>query len=269
MWKLRLQDTPVVWNLLSQLSESRHINIISESNYSDNETYYMISPHLETLRYPEDSIIAKYRAEALLLILNTSLKLTENYNSLRAGNSVVPSIQLYFEHPSGAASECNGYNEPSVHLEQFDNPFIQLEPLKHPLVLNNRISKIIELSYQDELVKEVLLLFGLISYHYLFILINVYKIAETIEYDLRNIASDHTIDTILNNKMTQALKPFQNGGKIRHYMNTRTGSGSLQSRHGANDNTYKKSKPSIHEIYDSAINLINTWIDVKKEVLGI
>lgn len=255
MWKLRIQSVLAKWLSIHDFSE--HIAIMGESDNSEHETFFMVSPHLDTLRsFDSDSSEAYYKSKVLLSILNAALRLDNKH----------PIIERYlcFQFPDGVINTPHIVNDPVVHLQQLQNPFEHSASIQTARE-KGRLGKIISLAHNDDLVREALVLFDLSmpDSMQLYFLINVYKICENIEFDFtHNINIHPKVAQAEQSDMVSALTPFRNGGVVRHYINTRAGSG-MQARHGATTKLFTKSAPTFQEVLDLTTTLINTWLDVR------
>lgn len=258
MWKLELDNSPILLGL-SRTSLSPHLSVQYTTDYSEKEHFYLYSPHLEVLDFESetDKKEAYYKSEVLLLILNTALKLVDN-NKIYSGS-------LVYEFHNGVNREVYlRSSDPIVHLEQLQNPY-RPEAVLNPERQTSLVGQIINLTYEDELFREVMILYGLALENYLYILVNMYKIYENIEYDLKNLQAVIAENDINLEPLNIAIRPFRQKGKLRQFANNRDGSG-LQSRHGAKDELFKHNKPTIQELYDSLDKLINEWISVKLKI---
>ncbi|ETT30440.1 hypothetical protein C161_27473 [Paenibacillus sp. FSL R5-192] len=259
MWKLELEHSPRLLDLAT-LSFTPHLSIQYDTDFSEREHFYLYSPHLDELDFQNeiDKKEAHYKSEVLLLILNTVLKLYGIRYRVLARKLVYDTSRVRQE-------VYIGNKDPILHMEQLQNPYVA--------VLDNnfeknipKIGKMINLTYSEVLFREVVVLYGLTLKDYLYLLVNMYKISENIEHDLKSLQSKISEYAINMDPLNYAFQPFRQGGRIRHFANTRAGSG-LQSRHGANSNVFNHSKPTISEIYDGLEKLINEWITVKLEIL--
>ncbi|AZN43353.1 hypothetical protein [Paenibacillus albus] len=251
MWILSLQNGGSL-HRLSSSNFSRHLSVWKEYGHSEQELFYLTSPHLSHLHYPDDNATASYKMDVLLQILNTALILTDS--------RPVHGLDLSYKFPNDAYQDAYRNQDPLLHLEQLHNPFVPDVELYAED--SNAVGKIIALTHDDDLVREVIVLYGLSLKEPLYLLINAYKISEDIEYDLNRLKKEPGIDPTKVAALDAALQPFRNGGVYRHYINNRSAAG-LQARHGANTHPFNKTKPTFEEIQRALHVLINTWIDAK------
>lgn len=260
MWKLLLITSPYLHGL-SHVSFSPHISIQYDTDLSEREHYFLYSTHLETLQYEveDDRNEAHYKSDVLLMLFNTALNL-EGYPY------PIQSDELVYSSSNGTQQAVHLRRiYPMIHIEQLNNPFTETAKLIST-TSSKRFGYVIDLAYTDELFREVIILYGLLLKDYLYLLVNMYKISENIEYDMKSSREILNERGILLEPLEEALKPFQNRGILRHFANTRSGSG-LQSRHGANDNRFDKTKPTYDEVLDKLKKMINEWIDIKIQLI--
>ncbi|MBW0933921.1 hypothetical protein [Priestia megaterium] len=269
MWAIPIESS-FTGSLASEMSE--HFEVFKEYTMSESELFYLSSIHLDNISI-EDPLKASYRAKALLRILNGILLLTDNYVL------VFDVEKISFINHKGEWINRHVYgSDRDLEYKELENPF-QAEASK--LVKYKRIPEddekkrdyivdFFDYAYKSELVKEVLILFSLSKIDTLFILINTYKIIETIEYDLGFI--DKTAKTekigLFSEEFVKAYEFFEKG-KFGHYSNSEYGSG-LFSRHGVSDKKKyedKKGNPlppvSFNDIDINVRTLIYEWINHK------
>ncbi|MBW7476301.1 hypothetical protein K0T92_16330 [Paenibacillus oenotherae] len=256
MWKLHLDQSNLA-HQLARMSLLPHLAIITEWDNSEREHYYLFSAHLQHVNFPGEYNLAKYKFEVLLLILNAALSLDGDKHQLHGSD-------ILYTYPNGVSQTHYGHQDPMLHIEQLQNPFVTAASLPDERP-DNRVSRIISLAHDDELVREVIVLYGLSLGDYLYLLINIFKISENIEHDFKQMLTHPKMNAAIQKRIEDELKKFRNGTTIRHYMNTRAGSG-LQARHGANTTVFNKSKPTVNEILNDVQKLINAWLDAKLEL---
>ncbi|XOJ00888.1 hypothetical protein ACMX2M_03905 [Paenibacillus polymyxa] len=250
MWKI-LIDSPNGPSLRGG-ALSAHFSVGADTDMSEREHFFITSPHLNVLKYPEDNTLAVYKSDALMLIFNTVRKILGSLNS-------IPKINLQYELENGVYQEVYLREEdPILHMEQLLDPYYYEINLP-PQLRESNLSKLLDLTYTDRLFREVIVLYGLSLENHLYILMNMYKISEYIEYDLKNIKKNGNTNV---QALEEAMIPFRNNGHLRHFANTHAGSG-LQSRHGLNNNRYDKEKPKIEEVYNKLHTIIVEWAKLK------
>lgn len=219
---------------------SEHFNIFSEFTMSETEEFYFTSIHLKNIE-EHDYMTAHYRAKALLRILN-GLLLLNNQTPIAYDLD-----RIYFIRNHDHWSVHNIYTpNQTLEYKELQSPFkaekSSLNKYENPSKINedvkNEIVDFFELAYENDFVKEVLILFSLIKIEPLLLLINTSKIIETIDFDLGFIDQKTkkklltTLSAELGNAFLQANNFFENG-RFGHYSNKRSGSGIIFSRHGA------------------------------------
>lgn len=203
MWKMPISGPYA--HQLARINFSRHIAIQIEEGREESEIYALISPHMNHLKYPEDNATARYKMDALLLILNTSMILCGFKYPLR-GDTVLCTFK------SGAIQTTQRNQDPFLQMEQLEDPYV--EDVKYYPESSNRMGKIINLTHDEELVREVIVLYGLCLNDPLYLLINAYKICENIEFDLNQLREKPDIDAEKIELLVEALKPTRNKGVI-------------------------------------------------------
>lgn len=259
---------------LSALS-SNHFNFITFWDYSEHETYYFSSPHLSNIPTSEPSL-AFFRAKALLRILNGILMLNNQPQIVFDSTS----IEIYKNYDLVSSHFIT--HDSQLEYKELQNPFLKnLEATynKKQLAYNQKDSKVdfFDLAYQEDLIKEVFILFSLSKVNSLYVLTNTSKIVETIEYDLGipqkgNLRKQKikTLKDELNDDFWSAFDFFNSKetGGFSHFVNTRDGSG-IFARHGATKETYKDKKGnhlpiiSFKKIEANIKILISEWANYK------
>ncbi|RKD75209.1 hypothetical protein ATL39_0907 [Sinobaca qinghaiensis] len=223
-----------------------HVGIEIIYGTSDEERYYLTSPHFnfEEHEYEE----AYYTAKGLLYIVNGVLKLFG-----------ISKFEPYQEEVMWRINEDEAHNYPiyvsnkEKMYEKILNPFISYETE----VTKNGISDYVKLAYDNDLIREVFILYNLSQEDPLYFLANVYKIQEIIDFDKNN--SD--IEGLQNEELNILLKKNK---KFNRYINTRDGS-KIFSRHGAAKEKGPEEAPLFEDINTNTVNLIHKWIDIHLE----
>ncbi|WKL02441.1 hypothetical protein Q0F98_40865 [Paenibacillus amylolyticus] len=202
MWKLELVHSPWL-HALSNTSLSPHLSIQYTTDHLERDDFYLYSSHLEVLDFENeaDKKEAHYKSEILLLILNTALKLANNVR-IYAGDLVY--VLEHGVHQKVVKPE----TDPILHLEQLQNPFRTEAELNSERQLSS-VGDIIQLAYEDELFREIVILYALALEIYLYILVNMYKIYENIEYDLKNLQPTIIQNNINLESLNAAMKPYR------------------------------------------------------------
>ncbi|TCN04615.1 hypothetical protein EV581_11913 [Bacillus sp. BK006] len=273
MWAIPIESS-FTGSLASKMSE--HFEVFKEYTMSESELFYLSSLHLDNISI-EEPLRASYRAKALLRILNGILLLTDNYVL------AFDVEKISFINHKGEWINRHVYgSDRDLEYKELENPFqaeaSKLVKYKHiPEDHEKKRDYIVDFfdyAYKNELIKEVLILFSLSKIDTLFILINTYKIIETIEHDLewdvkqkvkkKRVAS---LSASLGETFMNAYNYFENGG-FGHYSNSNHGS-RLFARHGANRNLYEDEEGnplppiSFGEIDNNIRTLIYEWINYK------
>ncbi|GAF18888.1 hypothetical protein JCM19046_3499 [Bacillus sp. JCM 19046] len=230
---------------------------------SENELYYMTSPHLESIEINQRKL-AYYKAKSLLNLLNSAYCLYNRY-------PITTNDQLILDNQY----EKKGFSEGIVQekfdeIDEYEALFTPFNLVDSKLIEEKEdtsylLAEVIDLAYTDEIVREVLILFGLSRRNKLYLLINLYKIIELIEYDnIKHFNTDNLKDAVklMPEVLTEA---YGNVKKFSGYMNTHSESKYL-SRHGppkSSGRDYKGPRPTIDEVMINTSNLIITWIHLK------
>lgn len=263
---------------LSALS-SNHFNVITFWDYSEHETYYFSSPHLSNIPTSEPSL-AFFRAKALLRILNGILMLDNQPQIVFDPTS----IDIYKNYDLVSSYPIT--HDSQLEYKELQEPFQKdLEPTynENQLIYNNNAIEVdfFELAYNQDLIKEVLILFSLSKVNSLYILTNASKIVETIDYDLdipkkekprkqkiKELKEETSINLSID--FWRAFDFFKSSdrGGFSHFVNTRDGSG-IFARHGASKETYKDKKGdqlpfiSFEKIEENLRTLMFEWINYR------
>lgn len=269
MWAIPIESS-FTGSLASKMSE--HFNVLREHTMSESELFYFTSSHLDDISI-EEPLKASYRAKALLRILNGILLLTDNYVLAFDVENLV-----FMNEGERWKDRHIDKSDRDLEYKELENPFQAEESklVKYKRIpeddknKRNYIVDFFDYAYKSELVKEALILFSLSKIDTLFILINTYKIIETIEYDLGFIDKTAKNEKIglFSEEFVKAYEFFEKG-KFGHYSNSEYGSG-LFSRHGVSDKKKyedKKGNPlppvSFNDIDTNVRTLIYEWINYK------
>lgn len=278
---------------------SEHFNVFSVANMSEHEDFYFTSSHLTNIEI-EDFQSAFHRAKALIRILNGILRLKN-----------LPKVafepdRIFYMKNSDQWSNYSIYNDSQLEYKELQSPFQAnsslLQKYKRTSEEVNRndryVVDIFDLAYNEELAKEVLILFSLTKIDPLYLLVNTLKIIETIEFDLGlqiekrengkkkksgEIKKERKIiwakvSAVLGDESANFFKAYNffkapGDGSFQHFINTRDGSG-IFARHGANNNNYQDEKGnqlpiiSFDDIEHNIRVLIYEWVNYKLVTLG-
>lgn len=291
MWAIYIRSS---FSKALSAKSSKHFQVFSDSGLTEHEDFFFTSLHLDNLGV-EDSQTAFFRLKALMRILNGILELNNQPRVAYEQESI-----MYIDVSKNRWFDYTIYTNAQLEYEELQNPFkIDDSKLQEYTNLQKRINRnsyvvdLFDLAYEEELVKEVLVLFSLIKIDPLYILINTLKIIETIEFDLglqiekkkggknkktgeikkeRKVVLDE-ISVVLGDKSVDFLNAYNyfitsGKGKFQHFINTRDGSG-IFARHGANNKFYQDEKGnqlpiiSFEEIKHNIQVLIYEWINYK------
>jgi len=259
MFQLQL-DSALSRSLSHNLTD--HLSIRTHYDMSEHETYYLSSKHADILE-KEDVTRACFRLKTLLRLLNSSLSLCGSSFEWKLKNSpVVESLGFFYIDERDDATRI--YPEPSleIELEELENPFENSVEIDFRNGIELRRNKIMHLAFLDPLVRENLLLYSLSNEDPLYILVNIYKILDTIKFDKASNLSQVEPSKITG--LNAQIARFESEN-LRHFINTRDGSGFL-ARHGADQKVFRKSKPTFEQLIDATHDLLNTWIDIKLSI---
>ncbi|MGR6906133.1 hypothetical protein [Lysinibacillus sp. BSL11] len=269
MWHLGLSDNNITYSLARQ-NFSKDIQIMYLTDYSEHETYYLISPHFSDL--PEEEYEkAYYKALSFVRLINGCL-LLKGDNLLKVDNCLTDFDDSYNSLTRG--KEVSGRN--LIEYAQFVNPFenIKIEDLKSDLYLANCLTMV----KNDEKVRRVIGLLYLYHRDNLYLLVNAYKVYEIICADLGIPREKRSYKKICNGLAIPDMLPYLDYfilGNFTHYANTITSSdgtevSGLFSRHGQSKNVYDENPLDLNELDLNLRNLINTWLSIKiKNYIGV
>jgi len=243
---------------------------MSLPDYSEHETYYLISPHFSDLP-DEEYEKAYYKALSFVRLINGCLLLKGDY-LLLADNYLCDFSDSYRSMRTG--KEVYGRN--LIEYGQFVNPFenIQIEDMKSNLYLANCLTMVKD----DEKVRRVIGLLYLYHRDNLYLLVNAYKIYEIICADLGIPRNEKSYKKIRNDLPIPDMLPYLNYfilGNFTQYANTITSSdgtevSGLFSRHGQSKDPYDKDPLDLNELDLNLRNLINEWLSIKiKNHIGV
>ncbi|TYR81127.1 hypothetical protein FZC66_04485 [Priestia megaterium] len=151
-----------------------------------------------------------------------------------------------------------------VTLEELENPFdintlkyiqqrVQTEP--------SLVKDYIQLSVNEPLVREVLLLLTLGEEETIYFLVNTYKIFENIRHELGLKVSNGKVHG-KKDLPSDLLESLSELAGYSHYINSKNASGIL-SRHGAGNTPAPVVKPSLIEIKRALYSAVNNWLNHK------
>lgn len=265
MWHLRL-TTNNITHSLSRQNISKDILIKYLTDYSEHETYYLISPHFSDL--PEEEYEkAYYKALSFVRLINGCLLLIGD-NLLVAENCLCD----FDDSDRLIRKGTEVYGRNLLEYEQLVNPFdknIQRENLESNSYLTNCLTMV----KNDEKVRRVIGLLYLYHKDNLYLLVNAYKVYEIICADLGIPREKKSYKKIRNDLATPDMLPYLDYfilGNFTHYANTITSSdgtevSGLFSRHGQSKQVYDENPLDLNELDLNLRNLINTWLSIKIE----
>ncbi|USK61321.1 hypothetical protein [Peribacillus asahii] len=223
---------------------SPHVNVLSESE--GNRAYSRIKTILRLV-----SAIRILKGDGRLY-LNGDLKLY-SYNDDR------------YKNPRYTV-------DPNIEFEELINPFdssvtkeLELKSEEDPSP--NRDKDYVRLAVRDSLVREVLLLLALGEEETLYFLVNTYKIFENIMDELNLGKNNGKIVKKANTPQisTELVDALEKMLGYTQYINSRKGAG-LLARHGAGPTPAPRVIPTLQEIKDALITVINEWLNFKCSV---
>lgn len=247
---------------MSRTSFSDDFYIFSTFNYSEEESFYFGSPHLNEIP-KEDSELAYYRAKALINLVNGCLLLDANL-ILGFENEI-----LWIENDIIRGGFRMNYQSDIREYEELVNPFVtDLSVREHSRPSYMR--ECLLLVKEEPIVRQSILCLLLSKQDALYFLTNVYKIYENIFMDLgipKNAGSykaNHQNLFPAGSGLREHLDYFLLGN-FAQYVNSVEGSGIL-SRHGHSNTPYRDREPlDLKEIDVKIRNLINCWLQKKIE----
>lgn len=262
MWGLHIQSS--MGFSMARQSFSNDLYIFSTVDYSESETYFLGSPHLDSIA-ESDSDQAFYRAKALIRLLNGCLllsgDLTFSYDEnicFISSNRAVTSYSI----------RKNGLN--IVEYEELVNPFdsdIEIKEIAEECYFRDCII----LAKENPLIRQAIVFLVLSKMDVLYFLTNTYKIFEIIFSDLNIPQNKKTYKNKLRENFPEGIRTYLDFfmmGDFKHYVNSEKGAGIL-SRHGSTNDPYHKDPINLKDIDFNIRNLINHWLRIKmKERFG-
>lgn len=250
MWAFKL-------NTATELS-TNNISIQTIEHFgSGHVNFYLVSPHLNEIA-ESDSVRAYYRSNNLLLLLNVAWNFATNSGENKAK---FHKVDLHYFLDDFASRKYYREEDLEIELEELAYPFnVNLKDLSMINKKNDIIDNIFALAMLDPLVRENLILFGLSGNDSFYLLINVYKICENIEFDIVNNLGMRTDAE----PFTEYFAPFK---KFNHYINTKAGSGFF-ARHGSDTKVFNKQKPTHTEIINATYELLRVWMNYKMQIIS-
>lgn len=217
------------------------------------------SPHVDVL--PESQEIRAYARTKTLLRLVSGL-------SLILRECPVHSLNSFYYHKNERMKQIYENKNTTIAFQELINPFDTSVILKVKANMApfyeftpNRRTDYAELIVTDSLVREVILLLSLAFEEDLYLLVNTYKILETLRNDLEFKVKS---GKLVPNKISEQYS-FDNLFKLQQftgYINNRGSSGIL-SRHGYTGKETQITAPSYDDIFDTLVKSIKEWLNYK------
>lgn len=259
MWGLEIHSSMSF--AMSRKSFSDDLFFFSTINNSEQETFYLGSPHMNIIS-KDNPEKAYYRAKALVRLLNGCLLLTDD---LTFGFD----DQICFIN-SNEVIQTFSYRKNDLQIAEYEE---LVNPFNTELVVKERaeqgyIRDCLILAKEDKLVRNTLLSLVLSKLDVLYFLINTYKIYENIMFDLGIPKKEKIYKREFQGNIPEGLRTYIDYfllGDFTHYVNSEQGAGIL-SRHGDSDIQYNKAALDLGEIDWKIRNLINHWLREKMKV---
>lgn len=230
-------------------------------DYADFGPYFS-SPHVNVLD-EKDASRAKARITSLLRLIS-GVKILQGSRALNPNSST-----LYFLRDDERYEKYHPHVDLDTLLEELANPFDPnvLIELKTKKDYNppNQTKDYFQLIIDDVLVREVILLLTLGEEQALYFLINTYKIVENIKNELiltKNNSRLYATNQSPKDLPSYLLDSLSDVNEYAQYINSRDASGIL-SRHGVTKIPVPQQIPSMSEIRNALIHVINDWLNYK------
>lgn len=258
LWSIEIATNPGIVN--SDLGF--HIDFFNGDEEFGDLGPYFTSPHVNKLNEQE--------AERAKARLKTLLRLISGINLILGNRSLMPKSEtLYYLDNRERYKKFHPEISMQILFEELENPF-DMELLSENPSLSTEYSHNIRKDYfqltsEDELVREVLLLLTLGEEQILYFLINTYKIVENIKSELslsKNNGKLNVTDDSPTHLPESLLKRLNNANEFAQYINSRDASGIL-SRHGQTKIMAPKAIPTIEEIREVLFKTVNEWLNYK------
>lgn len=255
MWGLQLYSSMGMGFSTKSFSDDLYVFRISD--YSEHETFYLGSPHLDDIPL-EQSDLAYYRSKAFMRILNGCLLLSNN-SIFDFGDE----IRIFEENGDSRRVHFRKSDFTIMEYEELINPFTDKE------IIDTRAGKsplrdCLILAKEDPIVRQSIICLSLANLDALYFLTNIYKIYENVFLDI-NIPKNSQSREFRNfcdenPEFAPYLKFFVE--KFAHYANSEKGSGIL-SRHGNGRSEYEGDPLDFGDIDFNARQLMNYWLRLK------
>ena len=257
-WALAINGNPG----LAEWDIGPHFYFWHDRNDGGNITPLFSSPHVNVLQ-EEESTRAYIRIKTLLRLLS--------------GINILRGDDIFYHHSTLEYVKDNLFRtgtwteDIDVTIEELGNPFdenilndIQLNRIRRGSEEPSLVKDYIELSVNESLVREVLLLLTLGEEETIYFLINTYKIFENIRNDLGLKVSNRKIHG-RKDLPSELLESLSKLAGYSQYINSKDASGIL-SRHGSGNTPSPKDKPSLIEIKRALRLAVSTWMKYKCEI---
>ncbi|MDF1995800.1 hypothetical protein [Peribacillus frigoritolerans] len=258
MWGLYVQSSMSF--SMARKSFSNDLYIFSTFDNSEHETYFLGSPHLDSIA-ESDSDQAYYRAKALIRLLNGCLL-------LRGDLTFTYDEDICFFRPNSVIKAySNRKNDLSiVEYEELVNPFGSNVEVKEQAE-QSYLRDCLILAKENPLIRQTIVFLVLSKLDALYFLTNTFKIYEIILSDLGINKNKATYKRELQNNFPEGIRKYIDFfllGNFKEYVNSEKGAGIL-SRHVSTNQPYDKAPLDLEEIDSNIRNFINHWLRIKMQ----
>lgn len=250
VWSMRIFTNPGIigWDLRP------HFHFLNGDPDEITLKPILESDHVDVLK-PHESTRAYYRFNALMRLIN-GLRIVSKLRVIQLDTS------LFFDNGTSIKTISYG-TDLDILLEELENPFDEgmLANFEKRDVNSSpsRQKDYLQLIIDEPIVREVINLLTLSHEQAIYLLVNTYKIFENINTDLDLKTSKYVNPGHLPEDLFDSLKKLK---EYTQYINSRDGSGIL-SRHGASNIPAPAHKPSLAEIQELLIAVVDEWMNFK------
>lgn len=250
VWSMRIYTNPGIigWDL------GPHFHFLNGDSEEITLKPIFESHHVDVLK-PQESTRAYIRFNALMRLVN-GLRIINKADMIKLDTS------LFFDNGISIQSVNYG-TDLDILLEELENPFDKdmLAKLEKRDVSSppSRLKDYTQLIIDEPIVREVIILLTLSHEQAIYLLINTYKIFENINTDLDLKTSKYVNPGHLPEDLFDSLTKLK---EYTQYINSRNGSGIL-SRHGATNIPAPAHKPTLNQIKELLVSVVDEWMNYK------